>query len=70
MEVPVRVWEIQGGVARGVRLDVGEPVEFTLSAGDSVVRSGRELGTHSQPTLVDVRRLQPWIPSWDAGRSD
>jgi len=67
MEVPVRVWEIDKGVARGMRLDVGEPVEFSVSAGDTVVIAGRDLGTKSRPTFVDVRRLHPWLPSLGAG---
>jgi hypothetical protein len=64
MEVPVRVWEVEAGVAYGVRLDVGEPVEFGVSASDSIVSVGRDVGTHSRPTFVDVSRLRPWLPTW------
>jgi len=65
VKVSVRVWELLGHVARGVRLDVGEPVEFEVSPADTVVRPGREIGTRSAPTQVTVERLKPWMPSWD-----
>ena len=67
MDVPVRVWELHEGIAKGMRLDVGEPVEFEVAPGDSIVLTEREVGTRSRPTMVAIRRLRPWLPSWVAG---
>lgn len=64
MEVPVRVWSIDAGIAHGVRLDVGETVEFELRPGDTVVIGLAPKGGQAPPLPVDVSRLRPWAPQW------
>ena len=69
MEVPVRVWGIDAGVAHGVRLDLGETVEFDLRPGDTLVIGLAPHGGQAPPLPVDVSRLRPWQPSWGGGQT-
>lgn len=64
MQVPVRVWGIEDGIAHGVRLDVGETVEFELMPGDTLVIGLGPKGGQAPPLPVDAERLRPWAPSW------
>jgi len=64
VQAPVRIWSIDDGTAHGLRMDVGETVEFDLIPGDTQPLSEVTPGGHSQPLMVDIRRLRPWSPSW------
>lgn len=64
MEVPVRIWSVTEGVAQGVRLDIGETVEFDLRPGDTLVIGLAPKGGQVPPVPVGIDRLRPWTPSW------
>ena len=66
MEVPVRIWTVEAGVVHGVRLDLGETVEFDLRPGDTGVIGLGPKGGQAPPLPVEMSRLRPWVPTWGA----
>ena len=69
MEVPVRIWSVNEGIAHGVRLDIGETVEFDLRPGDTLVVGLAPKGGQVPPIPVDVARLRPYAPTWGTAPS-